>query len=140
VLGGLEVTVEVNEKIFNRMLDYMRATAEKWNRLLNLVDNEIDERGELSEAYILRAMEGHALFDDPAVLDDPGDMTLRDLVMFGTGYLRAESIQYANCAGVLQMMIAGLEAARLTPVGPDRACAPGSDDENSTRAAGEHDG
>ena len=114
--------MEVNEKIFNRMLDYMRATAEKWYRLLNLVDNEIDERGELSEAYILRAMEGHALFDDPAVLDDPGDMTLRDLVMFGSGYLRAESIQYANCAGVLQMMIAGLEAARLTPVAPDRAC------------------
>jgi len=30
--------------------------------------------------------------------------------------------------------------SRLTPVAPDRACAPGSDDENSTRAAGEHDG
>ena len=126
--------MEVNEKILNRMLDYMRATAEKWNRLLNLVDNEIDERGELSETYIFRAMDGHALFDDP------GDMTRRDLVMFGSGYLRAESIQYANCASVLQTMIAGLEAARLTPVAPDRACAPAGDGETETRAAGEHDG
>ena len=126
-LGGLEVTVEVNEKIFNRMIAYMRTTAEKWNRLLNLVDNEIDERGELSETYIFRAMDGHALFDDP------GDMTRRDLVMFGSGYLRAESIQYANCASVLQTMIAGLEAARLTPVAPDRAEARDSDDESPTR-------
>ena len=38
-----------------------------------------------------------------------------------------------NGAGVYRV-------ARLTPVAPDRACAPGSDDESSTRAAGEHDG
>ena len=126
--------MEVNEKIFNRMIAYMRATAEKWNRLLNLVDNEIDERGELSETYIFRAMDGHALFDDP------GDMTRHDLVMFGSGYLRAESIQYANCASVLQMMIAGLEAARLTPVAPDRVDARAGDGAGETRAAGEHDG